>query len=71
MLKILINFQKKNLTPYQKEFREKVINKVYCSNCGVIKIVDYVIIEKDDGILLVGACDKCGKEVARLLENLW
>jgi hypothetical protein len=36
-----------------KESREEAINKVYCSNCGVTKIVDYDIIENEDGIYLL------------------
>lgn len=53
-----------------EEIKEKLINNVYCSVCGVTTIVDYTIDvhEEWNDILLKGKCKRCGKDVARSVE---
>ncbi len=42
---------------------------VFCSTCGVTTIADYTMHDDKLGILLKGKCNKCGKNVARLVED--
>jgi hypothetical protein len=51
------------------DVQQKLINNVFCSKCVVTTLVDYTIHDDKYGILLKGKCKKCGKEVARLIEN--
>lgn len=51
------------------DIQQLLINNVYCSKCGVTTIIDYSIHNDRFGILLKGKCKKCGKEVARLIEE--
>jgi len=52
-----------------KNVRELLINNVFCSNCGVTTIVNYSLHDDKFGVLLQGKCKKCGKDVARLVED--
>lgn len=52
-----------------KNIQELLINNVFCSACGVTTIVDYSINNDKFGVLLKGKCKKCGKGVARLVED--
>lgn len=52
-----------------KNIQELLINNVFCSACGVTTIVDYSMHNDKFGILLKGKCKKCGKHVARLVEE--
>jgi ribosomal protein S27AE len=51
------------------EKQHLLINNVFCTACGVTTIVDYTMHDDKFGILLKGKCKKCGKDVARLIEN--
>jgi ribosomal protein S27AE len=52
-----------------KNVQELLINNVFCSNCGVTTIVKYTLHDDKFGVLLQGKCKKCGKDVARLVED--
>ncbi|MHB1664170.1 MAG: hypothetical protein ACYCT7_02760 [bacterium] len=54
----------------QEEIKEKLINNVYCSVCGMTTIVNYTIVlnEYYCDVVLKGKCKHCGKDVARLVE---
>lgn len=52
-----------------KNIKQKIVNNVFCSSCGVTTIIEYTMHDDKLGILLRGKCNKCGKDVARLLEN--
>jgi len=52
-----------------KEYRDKIIDNAFCSECFVTTIVDYSIEMDRHGILLKGKCKQCGRDVARLIEN--
>jgi len=59
--------QKWSKTP--KEVHERLIDNVFCSDCGVTTIVEYTLGNDKLGVLLKGKCKKCGKDVARLVED--
>lgn len=59
--------QKWNKLP--ANIRELLVNNVYCSACGVTTIVEYTFHDNKFDILLKGKCKKCGKDVARLVED--
>ena len=44
-------------------------DNVFCSNCYVTTIVDYTMSDEKHGIVIKGKCKKCGKAVARVVEN--
>lgn len=53
-----------------RNIQELIENNVFCSACGVTTIIKYSL--QDDGIfgvLLKGKCKKCGRNVARLVED--
>jgi len=50
--------------------QQRIINNVFCSNCKLTTIINYIIEDSDNGVLLKGECKKCGKEVARLIEDV-
>lgn len=52
-----------------KEIQQKLINNVFCRNCFTTTIVDYVIVNKEQGIVLQGKCKTCGGDVARMIED--
>lgn len=52
-----------------KNIQELVLNNVFCSSCGVTTIVECSMYNDKFGILLKGKCKKCGKDVARLVED--
>ena len=52
-----------------KNVQELILNNVFCSTCGVTTIVEYSINNDKFGVLLKGKCKKCGKDVARLVED--
>ncbi len=53
-----------------KNLQQKIIENVFCGECFVTTIVDYSIHDDPHGVLLKGKCKKCGKDVARLVEDL-
>jgi len=53
-----------------KHFQQLILKNVNCSNCSsVTTIVDYSLHYDKYGILLEGKCIKCGKDVARVVED--
>lgn len=52
-----------------RDTQQLLVNNVFCSTCGMTTIVDYTLHDDDLGILLKGKCKKCGKDVARLVED--
>jgi len=61
--------QKWNEIP--KPIQEKIVNNVYCGNCFVTTIVDFNLTLTTDKLklpMLEGKCQKCGSEIARVLD---
>ncbi|WP_156644149.1 hypothetical protein [Lentibacillus sp. JNUCC-1] len=52
-----------------KHIQRQLLDNVFCSKCYVTTIVDYTMHDDFHGILLKGKCKKCGKDVARLVED--
>lgn len=52
-----------------KDNQQLLVRNVFCSVCGVTTIVKYTLHDNKDGILLKGKCKKCGRDVARLVED--
>ena len=52
-----------------EEIRSKLLANVFCSQCHLTEIIDYVIEDNSQGILLRGKCAKCNGNVARLVED--
>ncbi|MCF8012330.1 MAG: hypothetical protein K9L17_13570 [Clostridiales bacterium] len=52
-----------------KDIQKRIVNNVFCSTCGVTTIVNYTLYDDRFGVLLQGKCEKCGKDVARLVED--
>ena len=59
--------QKWNKIP--KNMQRKILDNVFCSNCFVTTIVDYTMSDEEHGIVIKGKCKKCGKDIARVVEN--
>ncbi len=53
-----------------EEIKEKIINNVFCSVCGITTIIDYAVVPNEYycDVVLKGKCKRCGKEVGRLVE---
>lgn len=49
--------------------KDKFLNNVFCNSCGETMIIDYCIINDRYGIVLQGKCAKCGRKVARYIED--
>jgi hypothetical protein len=52
-----------------QDLKNKLLENVFCSNCGVTTIVEYTLHNDKFGVLLKGKCKKCGMDVARLVED--
>lgn len=54
-----------------EEFRKKLLQNVFCGECGVTAIAPGYSItgNPETGIVLTGKCMKCGKEVCRVIED--
>lgn len=52
-----------------KNIQQLLLSNVFCSKCRVTTIIEYSMHNDKFGILLKGKCKKCGKAVARLIEN--
>lgn len=51
------------------EFRRQLERNVWCSYCcDVVKIEKYTVKEFSGGIVLEGKCQKCGNDVARVID---
>jgi hypothetical protein len=52
------------------EFQEKILDKVFCSQCrDSVRIVDYSGSVVSGDLLLKGKCAICGQKLARLVEG--
>ena len=56
-------------TSIPSHFRQKILDNVYCANCGCTSMADYQIEGHTLGIVLEGKCKKCGGVVARYIED--
>ncbi|BCN31675.1 nucleoside triphosphate pyrophosphohydrolase [Anaeromicropila herbilytica] len=52
------------------DWKETLINNVFCRHCGVTTIVNYAIVDDKNGIVLQGKCAKCDGAVARFVEDM-
>jgi hypothetical protein len=59
--------QKWNKIP--KDMQRKILDNVFCSNCYVTTIVDYTMSDEKHRIVIRGKCKKCGKDIARVVDN--
>lgn len=60
--------QKWNKIP--KDIQKRILSNVFCPKCGVTTIVQYTFSNDKLGLLLKGACKKCGNEVRRFVEDI-
>jgi hypothetical protein len=52
-----------------EEFRRKLEQNVWCGSCcDVVKIERYTVKEFSSGVVLEGKCQKCGCDVARVID---
>lgn len=51
------------------DWKELLLNNVFCSNCKITSVVDYTVVSGEYGIVLKGKCAKCGERVARSVES--
>jgi len=49
--------------------KQFILENVFCSTCGITKLVEYTLHNDDSGIILKGKCSKCGMNVTRFIEN--
>lgn len=59
--------QKWNKIP--KKIQDRILENVFCSECGVTTIVNFSMHNNMVGILLNGNCKKCDKPVSKLIEG--
>lgn len=52
-----------------KQIKQAILGNVFCSSCGVTTIVEFTMHDNKFGIILEGKCGKCGRDVARVVEN--
>lgn len=53
-----------------KQFRDKILNSVWCSTCKEgVTIVDYFIDEDERSLTIQGRCKNCGNAVVRIVEK--
>lgn len=50
------------------EFQNKILSSVFCRKCHTTTIIDYIIENAYPDIVLRGKCEKCGNNVARLVD---
>ncbi|ADU32073.1 hypothetical protein [Evansella cellulosilytica] len=53
---------------FPSDIRKNLEGNVYCSNCGVTKIVNYDVYSSDYDIVLKGQCNKCHDTVVRVID---
>lgn len=51
------------------DIQQKLLDNVFCVNCGVTTIVDYTLKLPKHGLTLEGKCKKCSGDVARVIES--
>ncbi|MGY4690957.1 hypothetical protein [Salibacterium sp. K-3] len=52
-----------------KDTQQRLIQNVFCANCGETTMVDIELKDEEHGVLLEGSCKTCGADVARLVED--
>lgn len=53
-----------------KDIRSEITKNVFCGHCKDAVTIENFTIEDDQfGIVLKGKCQKCGNEVARVVES--
>lgn len=53
-----------------KDIRNQITKNVFCAHCTDVVTIESFTIEDDQfGIVLKGKCQKCGREVARVVES--
>lgn len=53
-----------------KDIRNQITKNVFCGQCTDVVAIESFTIEDDPfGIVLKGKCQKCGQEVARVVES--
>lgn len=52
-----------------KAIQQQLLNQVFCTSCTETTMVNYTLHNDKLGILLKGACKKCGKDVVRVVES--
>ncbi|SDL25243.1 hypothetical protein [Natronincola ferrireducens] len=52
-----------------ENIKKLILANVFCPSCGVTTIKKYTLHDDKSDILLKGKCSKCGKDVARFVEN--
>ena len=52
-----------------KAKRQRLLENVFCIECSVTTIIDYEVTMGKAGIVLMGKCKKCGKDVSRVVEE--
>jgi hypothetical protein len=65
---VMFNDETKKWYSLPKQIREKLKGNVFCSNCGVTTITEFVVKPADPHIVLEGKCVSCNDDVARLIE---
>jgi len=50
------------------KMQKQLLQHVFCINCGLATITDYTLRDDTYGIIIEAHCDKCGSEVARVVE---
>lgn len=53
-----------------EDIQQKLIDNVFCSTCFTTTIIDYTLHDDEYGIVLKGTCKTCGKDVARVVEDV-
>lgn len=59
---------KKRWLAMPANIRKMLENNVFCSSCGVTKIVDYEVDSINHQIVLKGYCKNCQGKVARVID---
>ncbi len=54
-----------------KATQNRLLSNVFCTGCTVTTAVDYEVVSCKAGILIKGKCKKCGRDVARVVEEEW
>jgi hypothetical protein len=52
-----------------KDVQVRLLNNVFCVDCGETGIGNVMGVVKDGNLILRGICTKCGGPVARVIEN--
>jgi len=62
-------FALKKWSKIPRDEQQLLVNNVHCAKCGTTTIVNYSMQDSHSGLVLKGACQKCGGPVARFIEG--